>query len=100
MQALGYVWGSHYLPHDGDHKRQMADTIAAPIEILQKFEIGGKWVIVPRVEEVTHGIQLVRSVFGQCTFDESGCKEGIAHLAQYKKEWNARLGTLERSAAT
>ena len=93
MQALGYVWGSHYLPHDGEHKRQMADTIAAPIEMLQKFEIGGKWVIVPRVEEVTHGIQLMRSVFGQCTFDESGCKEGIAHLAQYKKEWNARLGT-------
>lgn len=92
MQALGYVWGTHYLPHDGDHKRQQGDTIASPIEMLQKFEIGGKWVIVPRVQEVTHGIQMVRDVFGQCTFDEEGCKEGIAHLGQYKKEWNARLG--------
>jgi len=91
MQAQGYVWGTHYLPHDGDHKRQQGETVASPIEMLQKFEIGGKWVIVPRVEEVTHGIQLVRDVFGQCTFDESGCKEGLIHLAQYRKEWNKRL---------
>ena len=92
MQALGYVWGTHYLPHDGEHKRQMADTIASPIEMLQKFDLGGKWSIVPRVEDVTHGIQLVRGVFSQCTFDAAGCKSGIAHLAQYRKEWNARLG--------
>lgn len=92
MQSLGYVWGSHYLPHDGDHKRQQGDKIQSPIEMLQKFEIGGKWVIVPRVEDINHGIQSMREVFSQCTFDEAGCKEGLAHLAQYKKEWNSRLG--------
>ena len=92
MQALGYVWGMHYLPHDGDHKRQQGDKVASPIEELTKFEIGGKWTIVPRVEDVNNGIQKMREVFGQCTFDETGCKEGIAHVSQYKKEWNARLG--------
>lgn len=92
MQALEFVWGSHYLPHDGDHKRQQAETIASPLDMLQKFSIGGKWVIVPRVEEIVHGIQLVRDVFSQCTFDEEGCKEGLVHLGMYKKEWNSRLG--------
>ncbi len=92
MQALGYVWGSHYLPHDGDHKRQQADKVASPIEELQKFEIGGKWVIVPRVEDVNNGIQKMREAFSQCTFNEIGCKDGIAHLSLYKKEWNSRLG--------
>lgn len=92
MQALEFVWGAHYLPHDGDHKRQQGDTIASPIDTLQKFSIGGKWIIVPRVDEVIRGIQLVRDVFSQCTFDEEGCKEGLAHLGMYKKEWNARLG--------
>lgn len=92
MQALGYVWGCHFLPHDGDHKRQQGDNVQSPIEMLQKFEIGGKWLIVPRVEDVNHGIQSLRSVFSQCTFDESGCKEGLAHIAQYRKEWNSRLG--------
>lgn len=92
MQALGYVWGMHYLPHDGDHKRQQGDIVASPIDELSKFEIGGKWTIVPRVDDVNNGIQKMREVFGQCTFDETGCKEGIAHISQYKKEWNARLG--------
>lgn len=92
MQAMGYIWGTHYLPHDGDHKRQMADIVASPIEILQKFSLGGKWVIVPRVGDVIDGIQLMRDAFSQCTFDEEGCKEGLAHLGQYRKDWNARLG--------
>ena len=92
MQALGYVWGTHFLPHDGEHKRQQGDTVQSPVEMLSKFEIGGKWAIVPRVEDVIHGIQSMREVFSQCTFDESGCKEGLIHLAQYKKEWNSRLG--------
>lgn len=92
MQATGYIWGTHYLPHDGSHRRQMADIVASPIEILQKFGIGGKWTIVPRVNDVIDGIQLLRDAFSQCTFDETGCKEGLAHLGQYRKDWNARLG--------
>lgn len=92
MQKLGYVWGTHYLPHDGDHKRQQGDKVASPLDELTKFQIGGNWVIVPRVEDVNHGIQKTREVFGQCTFDETGCKDGLAHIGQYKKEWNARLG--------
>lgn len=92
LQALGYVWGAHFLPHDGDHKRQQGDKVQSPIEMLQKFEIGGKWVIVPRVEDINHGIQSVRSVFSQCTFDEVGCKDGLIHLTQYRKQWNTRLG--------
>jgi hypothetical protein len=92
MQALGYVWGTHYLPHDGEHKRQQGEMVASPLDMLQKLGIGGKWAIVPRVGEVVHGIQAARDVFGQCTFDEVNCKAGLAHLAQYKKEWNGRLG--------
>lgn len=93
MQALGYVWGTHYLPHDAEHKRQQGEVVASPLDMLQKLEVGGKWEIVPRVSEVTHGIQLVRDAFGQCTFDEEGCKEGLAHLSSYRKEWNSRLAT-------
>jgi hypothetical protein len=92
MQAMGFVWGEHYLPHDAAHKRQQGAKISAPIDELEKSAIGGKWHIVPRVGEVTHGIQLVRSVFGQCWFDEAHCKEGIDHLAVYRKQWNDRLG--------
>lgn len=90
LQALGYVWGTHYLPHDASHRRQQGGVVAAPIDELKKLGIGGKWDIVPAVSEVTHGIQAVRSVFSQCWFDAEGCKEGIDHLQAYRKTWNER----------
>ena len=92
LQKMNCVWGTHYLPHDASHERQQGAAVQSPETELKKFAIGGSWVIVPRVPDVTHGIQLVRSVFNQCTFDETGCKEGLAHLGNYRKEWNARLG--------
>ena len=90
LQALGYVWGTHYLPHDAGHKRQQGAVIAAPIDELKKLGIGGKWDIVPVVSDVMHGIQAVRGVFSQCWFDEQGCKEGLDHLQAYRKTWNER----------
>lgn len=93
MQELGYVWGTHYLPHDAGHRRQQGETLASPKEMLEKLNIAGTWEIVPVVSEVTHGIQLVRSIFGECWFDEAGCKEGIDHMAGYRKTWNETAGT-------
>lgn len=92
MQELGYQWGTHYLPHDAGHRRQQGTSLASPKEMLEKLGIGGSWEIVPVVSEVVHGIQLVRSVFGECWFDEAGCKEGIDHLAGYRKTWNDTAG--------
>ena len=91
LQKTGHLWGTHYLPHDAAHERQQFDTISSPLKELRKSNIGGKWVIVSRVDDVTHGIQLVRGVFSQCWFDEQGCKDGIEHLANYKKTWNRNL---------
>jgi hypothetical protein len=89
MQALGYVWGRHYLPHDATHKRQQGTSVKSPIDMLE--ELGLQNIeIVPRVDYIQHGIQATRDVFGQCWFDETNCKEGIAHLESYRKEWNMR----------
>lgn len=92
MQALGWLWGRHFLPHDAQHERQQGKVIAAPVDELRDLAPGWKFVIVPRVHELQHGIQLVRDIFGQCWFDAEGCKEGLVHLSRYRKEWNARVG--------
>jgi len=92
LQELGYVWGTHFLPHDADHKRQQGETVEAPIDVLEKSPIGGKWEIVPRVSDIQHGINVTRAAFSQCWFDETACKEGIEHLAGYRKTWNTRQG--------
>lgn len=92
LRTLGYEWGTHYLPHDADHKRQQGDQVVAPVDELRKSELGGRWDVVPRVGDVVHGIQAMRSVFGQCTFNEATCGPGLIHMARYRKEWNTRLG--------
>lgn len=89
MQKLGWVWGSHFLPHDGNHVRQGMDNNLRPVEMLEK--LGLRHVeVVPRVPEIQQGIQAVRDVLATCWFDETGCKEGITHLDLYRKTWNER----------
>lgn len=96
MQKLGYVWGTHYLPHDGNHVRQGQDHSLSPMQMLEN--LGLKNIeIVPVVADISHGIQATRDVFSSCWFDEAGCKEGIVHLESYRKKWNR---TTERFSDT
>lgn len=90
LQALGLVWGKHYLPHDADHKRQQGHRIASPREMLEELTPGWSWEVVPPVQQIQHGIQAVRNMFGSLWFDEEGCKEGLAHLGSYSKQWDSR----------
>jgi len=91
MQGLGYVWGRHYLPHDGDTKRLGTVQNWTPKQMLE--DLGLRNIeIVERIDRVQTGIQMVRDVFGSCWFDEKDCSEGLIHLENYRKEWDARLG--------
>ena len=92
MQAMGYVWGTHYLPHDAAHKRQQGHKVASPEDELREFSIGGDWTIVPVVDEVIHGIQKTRDAFGSMFFDAEKCALGLAHLGNYKKTWDRARG--------
>lgn len=92
LQALGYFWGEHYAPHDAEHKRQQLEKVMAPIDELRKMPIAGTWIVVPRVTDITHGINLTRAAFSQCWFDSENCKEGLAHLENYSKSWNEKAG--------
>jgi hypothetical protein len=90
MQSLGYVWGKHFLPHDGDTERLGVAKNWTPRQMLE--DLGVRSIeIVPRIDRVQTGIQMVRDVFGSCWFDETGCKDGLIHLENYRKEWDDRL---------
>lgn len=87
MQKLDYVWGVHYLPHDAGHVRQGQLANLSPRQMLDK--LGLKNIeLVPRVEDINHGIQAARDSFSTVWFDQSACKEGIVHLDRYRKRWN------------
>lgn len=82
------MWGTHYLPHDAEHKRQLGRRLTSPLDELVALKLGGKWDTVDRVDDLQHGIQLTRSAFSHSYFDEVECKFGLPHLAGYKKRWN------------
>lgn len=91
LRETGVVFGTHYLPHDAGHERQMKDKVGSPLTILQELAPDWNFQIVPRVHDIQHGIQLVRDVFHTCWFDEEGCAEGVQHLELYHKKWSTRV---------
>ncbi|HEV8034377.1 hypothetical protein [Yoonia sp.] len=92
MRETGWVFGVHHLPHDADQTRQMAHKVGAPVEMLRELAPDWTFTIVPRVQTIQHGIDLMRGKFQEAWFDEEGCREGLEHLSLYRKKWNARLG--------
>ena len=92
LQARRCIWGKHHVPHDAARKIQQGTRIASALDDLQALPIGGKWVVVPRVTELQHGIQQTREAFPSAVFDAEGCKEGLIHLAGYRKSWNEKAG--------
>lgn len=87
LSKLDYSWGVHYLPHDAKHVRQDTMVNISPADKLEG--LGLKDIeIVPRVDDISHGIQSTRDSFSSCWIDEVKCKDGIIHLDSYRKRWN------------
>lgn len=91
MQKTGYVWGTHYLPHDGNHVRQGQVVNISPKKMLENLGLQNI-EIVTVVSNLQDGIQLTRDKFSTCWFDEQGCAQGLIHLQMYKKRWNTAAG--------
>lgn len=91
LQSTGYVYGSHYLPHDATHERLSARGNESIEDMLRGLGLT-RIEIVPRVDNLLEGIEATRRFFVHCWFDEAGCKAGLEHLELYRKEWDHRLG--------
>lgn len=83
-----YVWGYHFLPHDGEQRRPGTTALKTPKSMLE--ELGLKRIeIVPRVNDLVNvGIPAMRDDFSTYYFDEEKCAEGLLHLENYRKTWN------------
>lgn len=79
LQDRGYVYGTHYLPHDAEHGSLAADSIAKQIK-----DVGYKVVTLERIRKVQLGINATRQVFNRLYFDEAKCADGLQALRHYK----------------
>lgn len=93
MQAKGWIWGTHYLPHDGAHARQGESANLSPQQMLKN--LGLKNIqIVPRVSELIHGITKTReALVNDVWFDETNCKAGLIHMENYTRKFNKQTQT-------
>lgn len=87
----GWVYGTHYLPHDA-RPRTLA---AGGKSILQQFEAHrgrglGRFAIAKRLD-VQEGIQAARATLPRCCFNETDCEEGLDALKSYRREWDDEL---------
>ncbi len=80
MQKLPYVYGHHYLPHDGKAKRLGQKYT---VEEQCKMAFGNEKVHVLPQQSVADQINAARMYFSQCWFDEERCADGLQHLRHY-----------------
>jgi hypothetical protein len=93
LQSTGYTFGTHYLPHDGDARLQTdKEQPETRRDILERLLPGHRFEVVPRVADISNGIELTRERFPKVWIDQEKCKQGIAALDAYQRTWNPRLG--------
>lgn len=92
LTETGYLWDTHWLPHDATHKRQLGLVNMSALDMLEELAPGWHFEVVDRIPDITVGIQQVRQMLDLSEFDEAGCAVGIQHLDNYRKEWNERTG--------
>lgn len=87
LKDRGYLYGTHFLPHDAAHKR-LGDYNKSVQEQLQDLLPGHTFVIVPRITELINGIQQTRKHLKGAYFDATRCKRGIERIEGYCKKFN------------
>lgn len=87
LKDKGYLFGTHYLPHDAEHKR-LGDYNKSTQQMLQDLLPGQTFRIVPRITQLITGIQQTRKHLKGVYLDETRCKKGIERIEGYKKKFS------------
>lgn len=91
QQEKDLVYGTHYLPHDGEqHSRQTAKN---DLKILRDLWPGQRFVSVERTKRKITAIQQTRAAMSTVWIDREGCADGIAALDAYRFKYDDNLGT-------
>ncbi|WP_202841974.1 terminase large subunit domain-containing protein [Luteimonas saliphila] len=87
-QERGYVYGTHYLPHDAENKS--LQTGKSALDALRKLLPGHRFVVVKRTEQLKTGIDQTRAAFASAWIDSDECIGLVAALDAYRKKWDPK----------
>lgn len=95
LQNKGYVYGTHYLPHDaGNTTLATGRSIAQMMRGVANERENGV-VVLPR-SAVADGINAARTIFSQCWFDEDRCADGLNALRRYRFDIDKKTGEWDK----
>ena len=93
----GYVYGSHYMPHDvrvkelgtGKTRKEVAESLGIkPIETVARPKNN---------DQLLDQIEDTRAFLTRAWIDEEKCDKGIKGLENYRQEWDDKLGGFKNS---
>lgn len=91
----GYVYGTHYLPHDAGVADWSVSDNRTRREVLEDMGIG-EVEVIERIKNLADGIEMTRQMLAVCRFDKTHCGEtkpgsgrgGLPSLRAYRREFN------------
>lgn len=89
-----WIYGTHYLPHDGRTKSVIALDGSAK-DIMEKAGYRNV-VLVERPTIKRHSIDAARKAFPRCRFDVENCEAGIEALENYQWIWDEDHSTFRK----
>lgn len=87
LQDKGYIFATHFLPHDAEHAR-LGDYNRTTKDMLEDLMPGQRFEVVPRITELMTGIQQTRKHMKGVFIDKDRCALGISRLEGYKKKFS------------
>lgn len=82
----GCSFGRHFVPHD----MRVREFTSGVDRLAAARQLGYEMHVVPN-KPIAEGIQSVRSLLSQCSFDSVECKRGVQCIDFYRKKWNDSL---------
>jgi len=87
LNGKGYVYGKHYAPHD----IQVRELGSGRSRIETAATLGIKFQIAPNIP-IDDGIHAARMILPRCYFDKAKTARGYECLANYRREYNDKMG--------
>lgn len=87
VRSKPYRYETHYLPHDA-HKRDQGSAVTYQDQLETSL---GARVEVCKQDSLIDGIEAVRRLIPQATFDKTKCGRGVEALKQYRREFDDKL---------
>lgn len=84
----GWQYRYHIAPHD----MAVRDLTTGKSRYQMALGMGYNFIVAPQFDQDDQ-VEAGRNQLKTTWFDEENCAEGIAHLEQFRKEWNEKLGS-------